>query len=422
MSLTLPYGIDSQLEIALDEDHLIGVCGAGFAVGRTLRGEDFHRALRETLERPLEFPSLEQAVLAGDKVTIAVEPGLPRAVEIVTAVAQRLIDAGVAFDDLTILTGDAEIGADAIRVRAARATVPPTPSPAASDDAERTAIRVERHDPADRGKLGFLSNTRSGRPVYLNRLLTDADLTIPVGCFRGPEGWSYRGVFGGLYPTFSDRETQTRFRNPHLLDADDETFAKSQHEIDLIGWQSGTQFTVQVVPGAGDEAAAVIAGEMRAVVRRAAELWKELWRCELPETADLVVASLSGERAQNWDHVARALAAALKVVDDGGAIALCTELNAPLGPGLELFSKTDDRDAAVVEVRKARPVDAFAALMLDRAQRRVRVYLLSKLDASTVEDLGLARVDEAADIGRLAARRRNCILLSDAQHASPSAA
>ena len=62
------------------------------------------------------------------------------------------------------------------------------------------------------------------------RLLTDADMVVAIGCYRGSETWAYRGVYGGLYPTFSDTETLQRFRNAHLLDCD----SVSKKEIDEI--------------------------------------------------------------------------------------------------------------------------------------------------------------------------------------------
>ena len=37
------------------------------------------------------------------------------------------------------------------------------------------------HDPRDRGQLAYLAATKQGRRIYLNRLLTDADVVIPVG-------------------------------------------------------------------------------------------------------------------------------------------------------------------------------------------------------------------------------------------------
>lgn len=429
MSVLVRFGASGSLTISLDGDRLVGTCGcadgsqtlpavAGQAFAE-LESAEFAANLRQALASPLEFPDLTHSVVVGDHVTIVVEPGVPRSRDIVEAAAEQLIAGGVALDDITVLHVDGELlqGAS-VRGGAALVAVGEASTASSAPSTEQRTLRTERHDPADRGKLSYLGNTRSGRPVYLNRLLTDADMVVVVGCYRGPETWAYRGVYGGLYPTFSDTETLQRYRNAHLLDRDDEAFAKSQQEIDLVGWQSGVQATVQVIPGPGGKAT-VVAGEVRAVARRAAEAWQAMWSATFSSKADLVIAALGGEAAQTWNDVGRALDGALQVVDDGGAIALCTELNETPGKALEAMARIDDRDVAAAEIRKVRPLDAFAALLLDRAQRRVRVYLLSKLDATVVEELGLAPIDAPADVERLAKRRKSCIVLCDAQYAAP---
>jgi len=401
MSSVVRFGESGTFTIPLDDERLIAVCAAhGEHAGAkpSTEKQSIEAATRAALAEPLRYPRLTQAVIEGDKVTIALDRGVPHAAEIVRAIVAELLITAISPDDITILQADQTLPGDKFAT------------------ADGRQIHVQLHNPTDRDKLSYLTNTRSGRPIYLNRLVADAEMVIPVGCFRGPEAWDYRGIFGGLYPTFSDADAQKRFRNAHLLDSRSEMFEKSQQEIELVGRQTGTQFTVQVVPQSGDASPIVLAGEAAAVAKRGAELWKETWNCEVPRAAELVVAALSGEGSQSWAGVAKALATALEVVEDGGAVALCTELAEPLGPALDLFTKQEDRDTAGEEIRKVRPTDAFAALLLSEAQRRVRVYLLSKLDTATVEDLGIAPVGEPADVARLALRRKSCIIVNDAQY------
>ncbi|MCE9606910.1 MAG: lactate racemase domain-containing protein [Planctomycetia bacterium] len=396
MSSLVRFGESAEFTIPLDDERLIAVCAPHAA--EAITSQPIEAATREALANPLKYPMLTQAVVEGDKVTIALDRGVPHSAEIVRVIAEQLLAASILPADITVLQSDRTLPGERLEL------------------SNGVSIHIELHDPLDRGKLSYLTNTRSGRPIYLNRLVADAEMVIPVGCFRGREAWDYRGIFGGLYPTFSDADAHKRFRNAHLLDSRSEMFEKSQQEIELVGRQTGTQFTVQVVPQSGSGTPLVLAGEATAVARRGEELWNDTWNCEVPRTADLVVAALSGEGAQSWANVGKALAMALEVVEDGGAVALCTELAEPLGPALDLFTKQEDRDTAGDEIRKVRPADAFPALLLAEAQRRVRVYLLSKLDATTVEDLGIAPVAEAADVARLALRRKSCIIVNDAQY------
>ena len=62
-------------------------------------------------------------------------------------------------------------------------------------------MTLVEHDPADRSRMAYLSSTKEGRRVYLNRHVTDADVVIPVGRvgydpvlgYRGPWNVSFRG-------------------------------------------------------------------------------------------------------------------------------------------------------------------------------------------------------------------------------------
>jgi nickel-dependent lactate racemase len=399
---TLRYGVESSLAIDLPDHVLVAECSApaGIASG------DIARAVRAALSEPLHFPPLAQATVPGDKIVLALEPGVPQAAAVVAAVVEYLCEAGASPEDITVLRTLADVEAGAADPRE-RLSGP-----------RREAVQLETHDPQRREQLCYLAATRHGRPIYLNRALCDADLVIPIGCLRCREALDYHGIFGGLYPTFSDVKTLQRFRNPNAADAHTEIHAKAQHEVDAVGWLAGTQFAVEVLPGADGSLLAVFAGEAEAVSKAGQRRSDETWSQTVPQRASLVICGVTGEAArQTWDNVGRALAAALRVVADDGAIALCTDLNAGPGPALQRLAGADDLGAALRHIRKERPDDTVPATELGEALRRAKVYLLSRLDHALVEDLGVAPVSEPDDIARLARRHRSCILLSDAQYA-----
>jgi nickel-dependent lactate racemase len=404
MPCTLRYGQAATITLPLDPPD-----SAGDDSGNAATPLDVRQATLDALAAPLDYPALAQALVGGDHVTVAVDRLVPHVGEVVAAIVEHLVDCGVPTEAITVLFSEARAAAVPLVVR--------LPQHAAGGK-PRGDVRIEVHDPDDRGKLSYLTNTASGKSIYLNRSLGEADLMIAVGSWRGAESWSYRGPYGGVYPTFSDRAAQARFRNPVLLHSADDTFRKSQDEIESIGWKSGVQFTVQVVPGEGDDVAAVVAGEITSVAKRVAMLHAVGHRREVADPVRTVIAALSGTAAQTWESFAIVLGAVLDRVEDGGVIAVCTELAEPPGPALELLSQCgDDRDAVLAHVRKERPIDLFVALQLAEAQRRVRIHLLSKLDPEVVENLGMQPIDDAADVGRLAARGGSCLVLGDAQHA-----
>jgi nickel-dependent lactate racemase len=232
----------------------------------------------------------------------------------------------------------------------------------------------------------------------------------------------YYGVNGTLYPAFSDLPTQERFRATGVDPSEDE-IAKRRQEADEVAWWLGVLMSIQIVPAAGGSVLHVLAGTPESVHRRGNALCREAWSCAVPRRAELVVAAIEGDRGQqSWENVGRALAAASRAVTDDGAIALCTELADGPGPALRWLGRSKDLPSAIRHIRKQRTSDAGAANELARALERVQVYLLSRLDESVVEELGVAPVTAAAEIARLASRHRSCILLANAQFASPTAA
>jgi hypothetical protein len=85
------------------------------------------------------------------------------------------------------------------------------------------------------------------------------------------------------------------------------------------------------------------------------------------------------------------------------------------------LANAEDLRRVVRRIRKEKPQDLLPATQLAKALSRSRVYLLSRLDETLVEELGLAAVSEAEEIARLASRHESCILLANAQYAVPTA-
>lgn len=402
MQTVLRYGRHGSL--ALDLPSSVAVVDCARPRGAIV--DDPVAAVEAALDAPLGFPPLAQAVVPGDRVAVAIEPGVPQAALVVAGVVRTLCRAGVAASEITIVRSRGDAQAD-------------LPDPrSALEEPLRSAVGLETHSPDLREHLMYLAATPAGRPIYLNRSLCDADLVVPIGCLRCREALDYHGVHGSLYPTFSDAKTQQRYRSPRLLDTDDDVQYRAQHEVDVVGWLAGTHFAVQVLPGPDGALAAVLAGDAEEVSREGQRQCQALWRQEVPERASLVIAGIPGDAGQQtWENVGRAIAAALRLVVDEGAIVLCTELAALPGAGMQTLGGNDDRAASLARIGKQRPEDTVPAWELAQAQQRSRVYLLSQLDEVTVEELGIAPVSAAAEVARLASRHRSCIVLGNAQYA-----
>jgi nickel-dependent lactate racemase len=352
----------------------------------------------EALADPVGFPPLASSVVPGDRVAIAVGEAVPCAAGIARGVVQALQRAGVEEESISIVTYDAEM---CVHCR---------------DEFRRhgqTAVQFVVHDPDDPHDLCLVGVTKRGEPVVVNRTIFDADVVLPIGCAR-LHGY---GVFDSLYPRFSSAASIERFRTPPGADAAAAHDFRTR-ETDEAGWLIGVPMVIEVVPGAGETVAHVVAGEPEAVAERAGQLCRQQWQFRSLKRASLVIATLSGPaQAQSWNNMARALAASDRLVDEGGAVAICSNLDQPLGKSLGRLVGSDNLAGTERRLLHDHAEDSWAAWQLARALQRGPVYLLSQLDAETVEDLGLAPVADIQELTRLASRHESVAVLEDSQHA-----
>jgi hypothetical protein len=184
-------------------------------------------------------------------------------------------------------------------------------------------------------------------------------------------------------------------------------------EVEEAGWLIGAPLVMEVVPGPHGEVTHVVAGEPGAVDRTARDWCRDLWSATVAQSASLVIATLDdGRSMQSWENVARAVAAAGRVLQDDGALAICC-------PRLETPSKSLKRLAAadpagaLRQLRQDTERDTWSAWQLALARMRGPVYLLGGLEAEATEELGLAPVNDYSELARLASRHESCILLED---------
>ncbi|NLX98483.1 MAG: DUF2088 domain-containing protein [Rhodopirellula sp.] len=402
MPSTLRYGIDSRVEFDLPDEVLITECG----IPHSAPIGDVAAVTAARLRDPLEYPPLSKATTPADRIVLAVEPGVPQVETVIAEVVQCLVEAGVDPDGLTVLRTAADIASG--REDPCR-NLP---------EALKGRIAVVTHEPEDRRKMAYLAATGRGTPILLNRMITDADVVVPIGRVGNASSPGYRGVNGIVFPTFSDLDTQRRFRSPPAAEAGSSHHAESIEECNEVGWLLGAAFSLSVVPGRGEEVLDIVAGETGAVGRRSRELYDSAWTCTVPCKASLVIAAIEGGPSQQtWENVGAALGLARGLVEDEGAIAICCGLSSAPGPAIQQLIGARSRHEAMRHIRRERPEDLLYALQLTEALDIADVYLLSRLDESMVEDLEVAPIGDPAELVRLAQRHRSCILVSNASHA-----
>ncbi len=396
----LRYGTDSSVALKFDEGVPWEQCGTPDGVPLANPAA----AVAAALEQPLEYPPLAQTTTPGDRVVVVLGSDLPQVAQITAAIIQALMTSGVDADGITILRSEDD------------ATGKENPLELVSGPAAER-IRILSHEPANRRNLAYLAASEGGEPILLNRQLTDADVVLPVGCMQREHSAGYFGIHTTIYPEYSDHYTQARFRK-HDRFIGNGHHRELQHEVNHVAWLLGVNFSLQVVPAAGDGILHVLAGQSDVVRRQCRELYRAAWQRSVAQRASLVVAAIEGApRQQTWENLGRVLENASSLVEEGGAIAVCCDLAAAPGPALQRLVGGPSREEAVRQIRRDNPRDALPALQLARTLQKSRIYLLSRLDPALVEDLEMIPIGGPDELVRLARRNRSCLVLANAVHA-----
>jgi hypothetical protein len=423
----LCYGIDSSVSLELAGGLLPQQCGT--PQGRPL--DDPLAAVAWAMFEPLDYPPLAKCTTPGDRVVLALDRDLPQVAQVTAAVVRALVDAGVDPDGITILRTQSDAnggetvgtGSEPVRESAGERASSEVPVPIVSllDDACRDRITLVTHRAGDRQAMAYLAASESGEPIVIHRTIHEADLVLPISCLHADAAAGYFGIHGSVYPLFSDEKTHARFRTPAAIEARGNQRRHLIEEADHVAWLLGIKFTIQLVPAGGDRIMHVVAGESEAVRRRGRELYRAAWSGPVGQRASLVVAAIEGGPGQQtWENLGRALSAALPLVDDGGAIAVCCDLEAAPGPAVQRMASARSRASVLRQIEKHRPHDALPAAELARALEHGPVYLLSRLSPALVEDLDVTPIANGDELARLTRQHKTCTLLSNAPQAMVS--
>ncbi|MFM8724595.1 MAG: lactate racemase domain-containing protein, partial [Planctomycetaceae bacterium] len=344
---------------------------------------------------------LSRCIFPGDTVAVVPDPETPGLAELLTEVLQQLQQAADGTANITLVLCPDPAG------RQWAWLLEQLPA------ALLQRVQVQHHDPADRNQSGYVASSEGGERLYLNRQVSEADTIVTVGvvCFDADLGM--RGTSSALFPGLSDSETQQRtgFVPGRLADVSAQL---RRGLIDELGWLTGTQFAVQAVPGP-EGVLQVLAGSPEQVLERGRLLSEEVWELEPEAPAEVVLGAVDGGVC-GWLALGRALENLSEVVEQGGRVILVADVESPEGPAMQILRRTQDPENLVRPFQREPLDDSRQAIQVIEACRRARVYLLSRLPAEVVEELGMIPLGSEAELQKLLGALGPVWLLSGAQY------
>jgi len=328
--------------------------------------------LSSALSSPLDFPSLSLAIVPGDRVLLAVDPRLPEPESILGSVTDVLLAAGVDREAITV-------------------AVATGPNPAKILDA--IASLGLKHSS---GEFAYLATTNEGRRIYLNKDAADADLVLPIGVIAQSAGARWSGPWSTLDPGLTNDSMAIHSEDPQE-----------------ISWLLGNQFQIGVVPGVSG-VAAVIAGSSSSVLAKGIARAERVWTLRVDRRSELAILGL-GEGA-GLDSTWAAFATGASLVRRGGKVVVLSDASGSIGGATLRLSGADRFDSAdtLLAGTEAEP-DHASARLLCSAMAWADLYLWSRLDADTVEDLGITPLGNPREARRLAEAAVDVTLVNHAQ-------
>jgi lactate racemase len=401
MLAALPYGRAQQLEFHVP-------AGIEFTqLGRfpAAAVHDAGKSLQALLTAPHDFPPLNQALVPGDHIVIAVGPDVPRAATLVAAVIEYLLAYDVNPEQICILQTQAQEQSGGSLTAECRASI-------------RDQLTVVTHHPNQREELGYLAADEAGEQILFHRRLIEADMIIPI-LAADLADVSTDATGNGLYPIFADEKAQQRFHQPPApaaksRKAGTRTNEPVRHPTESPEWLLGVLFGIQVVAGGKDEILQLLAGSTAVIRRDAAKKQHEFWQVNIAEPVDTLIASVVSSQPLSWEEVGRVTARMLPLLKPSGSLLLCAEIQTELPPALQQWASSGLQDDLLEEMRRANYPGWNIAVTLSAAREHASLFLLSNLAAPAVEDLGWTPLKTRDEVTRFLEQGNTACLLYNA--------
>lgn len=203
--MQINYGENKSIDISVPQNCLVVNAPA-------TEGVETKQLLRQALNAPLGLPGIKQCLTPDDTVTIALGGNIPHEGEVVAAVLEKLEEAGVQPENITLLSYGGKYRENAKE------------SVSESDAAESEfngKIKRYVHYTDQPQAYTIVSTTESGEPLAFVRPMVESDIIIPIGVADAltnhSSGTSRFGVFSSIYPRYAMKDALSRFEHPALF-------------------------------------------------------------------------------------------------------------------------------------------------------------------------------------------------------------
>jgi hypothetical protein len=376
---------------------------------------DIPQAVADALGNPIDFPSIDLALVPGDCIAIAVHESVPQPEPIVKAIIEWLLSkhpASYLSIRVVLAPGNESLAEQLNNWLATRWPVSELEGDYSADKSSENAIaestlshslqRVLCHDPDDQQNLEYIAATDQSEAIYLNRELVEADFVIPIYRWLEPKDPRGHDPYVVL-PAFGDRATQARYAKSWLQEHEP---ARGTHKkASESGWLAGIQYAIGAVANQEGLLAMLVGGAPESVDKVCSEgvhTAPNPTETHTQQNFELVVVELVDPlRVPSWTQVASAAWSAQRWLSPAGRIVVVATSLAEVTPGIGALASDDPDEELQQTLLTSSLQDAYAAAVLRDIQSRRSVYVQSQVDPELLESLGFASIRDPSELERL---------------------
>ncbi len=275
------------------------------------------------------------------------------------------------------------------------------------DEAERHALLGEAlgrvdcipHDPTDRGNLVDLGETSFGTPIRINRRVYESDVKVLTGRITHHYFAGFSGGRKAIAPGVSSLETilanHKRVMNPQGGGRHPEVFLGSLDRnpvhLDLleIAEAASPTFCLNTILNVEHEVTHFFGGDYRKVHEAGCKVADSLFRLELPQRADVALASCGGWPYDiSFMQVVKTIVAAERAVADGGVLVLFGHCGRGLESGFLDWFRHDSLEELNRDVLAHYNLKGHNSYWVKEILARIRIVFVSSLPDEPLATMG----------------------------------
>lgn len=380
--------------------------------------DDVQAALDNCVDSPIGTPPLRELIRPGDRVAVVcsdVTRLSARCDLLVPFVLRKLTSWGVSESNITVI----------IATGTHRGQTPEERKRIVGEEVLKRFAVVDHDSRDDRG-CTFLGTTSRGTPVYVNRIVAEAEKVILTGGIDFHALAGYGGGRKAICPGVCSYETITTNHSYSLGKLEGELLSNKcgrgkldgnpvAEDMDEVAAMVSPTFILNTIVDQDARVVELVGGDWRLAFREGCERLRRLYAVPVPSKSDVVVVGCGGyPKDISVYQSTKALSAAVEVANEGGSVVLVSESRDGLGDRLfeEWLSYPSVSEIAKALANGFQLPGHHALRLLDMTTRHP-TYVVSAISeeiARKMNAIKVTSVDEA--IQRVRAKKGNDLSVS----------